>query len=542
VKPGAAQPAAAQPRPAANRVAVAVELVKTRKLAQAQLAAAGFATVDEVIDVVAKQFRLPRLELDSLNLEPDLATLVPKALAERHRIVPVFASPHEVSLATSDPTQIEVVDWLSRELKRTVTTVLATPAEIDRAIRRLYEPRATGPSLEVDINVSQEALQEATPIVNAVIIGALEQRASDIHVEATERDTIVRYRVDGALRLVETKPIEMHPAIVSRIKVIANLDISIRHLPQDGRIKLKHHGTDIDLRVSVLPTYWGEKVVCRVLDNKRAAMPLDELGFVASERAIFDRMISAPYGLLLVTGPTGSGKSTTLYAALNAVRSPDINIITVEDPVEYQIPGINQVQVNVKRGLTFAGALRSILRQDPDVVLVGEIRDHETGVIAAEAALTGHLVMSSLHTNDAVGSITRLTEMGIEPYLVAPSLVGVIAQRLVRRVCTQCAEPYQPDAEELEGLGLPDLPATVRFMKGRGCEACQKTGYKGRIAVRELLEVDDVIRAMIARGAGADELRVHTAASGFRTMRYAALRLLLSGTTSAREVLRVTRG
>jgi type IV pilus assembly protein PilB len=545
VKPSSATatpPAGVPVRTPASRAAAAVELVKGRKLSTAALSAAGFTSIDEVIDVVAKQFRLPRLELDTVALEPELANLVPRALAERHRIVPVFASAQELSLAVSDPTQIEVVDWLSRELKRTVTTVLATPSEIDRALRRLYEPKPTGSSLEVDVNVSQEALLEATPIVNGIIVGALEQRASDIHVEATERDTVVRYRVDGALRLVESRPIELHPAVVSRIKVLANLDISIRHIPQDGRIKLKHNGTDIDLRVSVLPTYWGEKVVCRVLDNKRAALPLDELGFTGQERAIFDRMISAPYGLLLVTGPTGSGKSTTLYAALNAVKSPDVNIVTVEDPVEYQIAGINQVQVNVKRGLTFSGALRSILRQDPDIVLVGEIRDHETGVIAAEAALTGHLVMSSLHTNDAVGSITRLTEMGIEPYLVAPSLVGVIAQRLMRRNCTSCSEPHRPDQSDLEALGLPDLPATVTFMRGRGCEVCQKTGYKGRIAVRELLEVTDTIRALIARGATADELRAHVDASGFRSMRFAALRLLLAGTTSAREVLRVTRG
>jgi type IV pilus assembly protein PilB len=545
VKPTSATatpPAGVPVRTPASRAAAAVELVKGRKLSTAALSAAGFTSIDEVIDVVAKQFRLPRLELDTIALEPELGNLVPRALAERHRIVPVFASAQELSLAVSDPTQIEVVDWLSRELKRTVTTVLATPSEIDRALRRLYEPKPTGSSLEVDVNVSQEALLEATPIVNGIIVGALEQGASDIHVEATERDTVVRYRVDGALRLVESRPIELHPAVVSRIKVLANLDISIRQIPQDGRIKLKHNGTDIDLRVSVLPTYWGEKVVCRVLDNKRAALPLDELGFTGQERAIFDRMISAPYGLLLVTGPTGSGKSTTLYAALNAVKTPDVNIVTVEDPVEYQIAGINQVQVNVKRGLTFSGALRSILRQDPDIVLVGEIRDHETGVIAAEAALTGHLVMSSLHTNDAVGSITRLTEMGIEPYLVAPSLVGVIAQRLVRRNCTHCSEPHRPEPVDLEGLGLPDLPANVTFMRGKGCEVCQKTGYKGRVAIRELLEVTDPIRAMIARGATADELRAHVDASGFRSMRFAALRLLLAGTTSAREVLRVTRG
>jgi type IV pilus assembly protein PilB len=329
--------------------------------------------------------------------------------------------------------------------------------------------------------------------------------------------------------------------VVSRIKVLANLDIAVHHVPQDGRIKIKHGKADVDLRVSILPTFWGEKVVCRVLDNRRAALPLDELGFSAEERAKFDRMIQSPHGLVLVTGPTGSGKSTTLYAALNAVRSPELNVVTVEDPVEYMLPGINQVQVNVKRGLTFAGSLRSILRQDPDVNLVGDIRDHETGVTAAEAALTGHLVLTSLHTNDALTAITRLTEMGVEPHLVAPSLVGVVAQRLVRRVCTECTERHVPDAAEIAALGLPELPADFYLVRGKGCSACHRTGYRGRIAVRELLEIDDTLRALIARGAGVDELRAHANANGFQSMRKAASRMLVTHQTSAREVLRVTR-
>jgi type II secretory ATPase GspE/PulE/Tfp pilus assembly ATPase PilB-like protein len=329
---------------------------------------------------------------------------------------------------------------------------------------------------------------------------------------------------------------------VSRIKVLANLDISIRHVPQDGRIKLPTGGGSIDLRVSVLPTYWGEKVVCRVLDNQRAVLSLDKLGFEAAHRRDFLRMAQSPHGLVLVTGPTGSGKSTTLYAALNAVMSPDVNVVTVEDPIEYQIQGINQVPVNPKRGLTFASALRSILRQDPDVILVGEIRDHETGVIAAEAALTGHLVMTSLHTNDAVGAITRLTEIGIPPYLVAPSLLGVVAQRLVRRVCTGCAEHYEPAADELEAVDLPNVPPGTTVVRGRGCEACHGSGYAGRFAVREVLQVTDKMRAQIARGATADQLSELADADGFKTMRFAALRAWLAGTTTTREVMRLTCG
>ncbi len=455
----------------------------------------------------------------------------------------MFVSPQELSVATTDPTQLELADWLARQLKRAVTFVVATPPEVDRAIRRLYDARSAGASrLDAEAEtVSHEALLAATPIVNNAIAGALEQRASDIHIEASEHDTTIRYRVDGALRTVEVRPIDLHAAVVSRIKVLANLDIATRHVPQDGRIKLRHGHADVDLRVSILPTYWGEKVVCRLLDNRRAALPLDEVGFSTDERAIFERMIQSPHGLLLVTGPTGSGKSTTLYAALNAVRSPELNVVTVEDPVEYQLPGINQVQVNAKRGLTFAGALRSILRQDPDVILVGEIRDHETGVTAAEAALTGHLVLSSLHTNDALSAVTRLTEMGIEPHLVAPSLLGVVAQRLVRRVCPGCLERHTPDAAEATTLGLPELPRGFELVRGRGCTACHRTGYRGRIAVRELLEIDDTMRVLIARGAGIDELRTHAVATGFRSMRLAALRLLVTHQTSAREVLRVTR-
>jgi len=524
----------------ASRAAQALELLRNRRLASTQLTAAGFQTVDEVLDVVAQQFRVARLDLDGLDLAPEIAALVPKAVAEKHRIVPVFASADEISICTYDPTQVALFDWLARELKRPVTVVVATPAEIDRAVRRLYEPRKA-PTLDETGDVSQEDLAAATGIVNAIIAGALQQKASDIHIEASEHAMMVRYRVDGVLRNVDQRPMELHPAVCSRMKVLAQLDISIRHVPQDGRIKLKGAGGDIDLRVSVLPTYWGEKIVCRVLDNAKAALPLDGLGFDRAQRVVFERMIRSPYGLVLVTGPTGSGKSTTLYSALNAVRSPEINVVTVEDPVEYQLPGINQVHVNPRRGLTFATALRSILRQDPDVVLVGEIRDHETGVIAAEAALTGHLVMASLHTNDAIGSITRLTEMGIEPYLIAPSLIGVVAQRLMRKVCAQCAESYAPDPDELGVLGLPELPAGVALVRGKGCSACHRTGYKGRVAVRELLELDDGLRALIARGATSEEMRAHVTATGWRGMRFAALKLLLQQQTTTREVLRVTR-
>ena len=535
-----AAPAAA-PATSVARATAALDLLRQRRLAPAALAAVGFQSVDQVLDLVATHFRVARLEIDTLDLPPALAERIPQAVAEKHRIVAVAETQYDITVATSDPTQIEIFDWLGRQLRRPVTTVLAGPGEIDRALRRLYQPRATAPADDPE-HLSQEALAEATPIVNAIFAGAVAQRASDIHVEPSERDVTVRYRVDGALRVVETRPIELHPAIVSRIKVLAQLDISIRHAPQDGRIKVRVGGGELDLRVSVLPTFWGEKVVCRLLDSTRAALPLDALGFEAAQRDAFRRMIEAPHGLVLVTGPTGSGKSTTLYAALNAVRSPEINVVTVEDPVEYQLPGINQVQVNPKRGVTFAGALRSILRQDPDVILVGEIRDHETGVIAAEAALTGHLVLSSLHTNDAIGAVMRLTELGVEPFLVAPSLVGVVAQRLLRKVCEHCAIAYVPDDAERLALGLPELPPGATLRRGEGCDRCHRTGHSGRLAVREVLAVDDTMRALIGAGATSAALAEHARGQGFRTMRFHALRLALQGVTSTREVLRMTRG
>ncbi len=519
---------------------VAVELLADRAPSLRSVTRAGFATVDHLYEAVAAQFKLPRLELDAVELSPELVELIPRELAEKHHIVPVFVDQQELSLAVSDPTQLAVFDWLARKLRRAVAIVIATPQEISRAQARLYAFRPVAPAVAAVEQVSKEDLAAASNVVNALIAGSIAQGASDIHIEATEHRTIVRYRVDGALREVDSRPIDLHAAVVSRIKVLAQLDIAIHHAPQDGRIKLQTATGDVDLRVSVLPTYWGEKVVCRILDNKRASLSLDALGFDPGHRKQLLAMANAPFGLVLVTGPTGSGKSTTLYSALNAIKNPDLNIITVEDPVEYQLAGINQVQVAPKRGLTFASALRSILRQDPDVILVGEIRDQETGQLAAEAALTGHLVLSSLHTNDALGSIMRLSELGVEPFLVAPSLLGVVSQRLIRSVCKACCQLRAPEAAELAALALPGVPAGTRIAQPIGCTACHRTGYSGRLAIREVLTVDDELRAMITRSASASEMRTAIIAKGFRTMRFHALRLWLAGQTSTREVIRAT--
>ena len=533
------------PRTAAQPPTALALLRQREAPGRAALAAAGLESLEACAQAVADGLKLPRLALEGVELGAELAQLLPRATAEKHRLLPVFSTPTEVTVATCDPTRLELFDWLERELKRRVLPVVSHGPELERAIARLYETvslTVVGEDEEpAPLAVSAQDIEEASQVVDRLIARAVELRASDLHLEASAQGTVVRMRVDGMLRQVETRPPELHNALVSRIKVLAGLDISERQAPQDGRIKLRRTRGDIDLRVSVLPTYYGEKVCCRILDNTRASLPLTELGFEPEALLRLERLVRAPYGLLLVTGPTGSGKSTTLYGALNAVRSPELNIVTVEDPVEYQLPGINQVQVNARRGMTFVGALRAILRQDPNVILVGEIRDRETGALAAEAALTGHLVLASLHTNDAPSAVTRLQEMGIEPYLLAPSLIGVLAQRLARRVCPECAERYLPDGAELETLGLPSLPAGVSFRRGRGCEACLHTGHKGRTAVRELLEVDGALRAAIGRGASSEELRRQGESTGFRGMRFEALRKLFAGEISSAEVLRLTR-
>jgi len=519
----------------------AIELVKRgRPPTSTELQALGFSSMDDLVQALADRLKVPKLRLTGLELAPALADVLPRAQAEKLRVIPVAASAEEVTLATDDATRMDVFDWLGKELHREIVVVVATPAEIDDALARLYRGGTAAPVVANDVDVAEvspEDIDRASDFVDRLMAQAIEAKASDLHVEAGAHGTVVRMRIDGVLRVVETRPKDPHVAIVSRIKVLAQLDIAQHHVPQDGRMKLR----GMDVRVSVLPTQHGEKVVCRILDSTRAARPLAMLDFEAEDLAIFLEMIRQPYGLLLVTGPTGSGKSTTLYGAINDIRSDEINIVTVEDPIEYQLPGINQVQVNAKRGLTFASALRSILRQDPNVVLVGEMRDRETGAIAAEAALTGHLVLSTLHTNDAAEAVTRLVEMGIEPHAFAPALVGVVAQRLLRRVCTECTERYRPDALEVATLGLSELPVGTTFARGRGCRACHGTGYRGRTAIREILPgSDSVPRAILARVSTA-EIREEASRHGFRNLRFAALRKLFAGVTTTAEVMRLTR-
>jgi type IV pilus assembly protein PilB len=377
-------------------------------------------------------------------------------------------------------------------------------------------------------------------LVDKILRLAVEDGASDIHVEPGENALMVRFRVDGILQKRFTFSMMMCAAIVSRLKIISELDISERQRPQDGRIHLRLRDSDLEFRVSVLPVHYGEKVVLRILDRKNVRVELKQLGLSKENLAVFDSLVRQPNGIVLVTGPTGSGKSTTLYAALNAINSIEKNIVTVEDPIEYQIPLINQVGVNAKRGLTFAGALRSFLRQDPDIIMVGEIRDPETGTIAAEAALTGHLVLSTLHTNDAPSTVTRLLEMGIPPFLMAPTLQGILAQRLVRRICVHCKEGYDPSPAELAEAQLQSLAGQIQFYRGRGCERCAGTGYKGRTGIHEVLKVDEKIRELIAERASVSLIRQAAMAKGFRELRFDGLKKVVAGLTTLDEVIRVT--
>jgi type II secretion system protein E len=386
------------------------------------------------------------------------------------------------------------------------------------------------------------AVAQEAPVIrlaNLVVLQAVRQSASDIHVEPQERVLRVRYRVDGVLSPVMSPPKHVHAALVSRLKIMAGMNIAERRVPQDGRIPLKVDNRDITLRVSTIPTTWGEKVVMRILDKQGALVGIERLGLQPEDRQRFDRIIGKPHGIILLTGPTGSGKTTSLYAMLNRLNRPEVNIITIEDPVEYPVPGIAQVQVNPKAGLTFAGGLRAFLRQDPDIIMVGEIRDEETGRIAIQAALTGHLVLSTLHTNDAPSAITRLVDMGIEPFLVSSSTIGVIAQRLVRVLCDRCKEPYTPPDELLDRLGLQGMLEPTTFYRAKGCQFCHQTGYRGRIGIFEVMTIDETLRDLIAKNATSVQIREAAIAGGMRMLQEDGLAKVLAGVTSLEEVLRV---
>ena len=509
----------------------------------------GYITENNIIEVLEFQLGVPHVELAGLVLAREVVATIPVALAERYQIIPVKKEGRRLTLAMVDPTNFFAIDDARMASGCEVEPVIAAEQEIMRAISQYY-----GVTELVEKAVNQLKPDEAVPmsqvqtaddapiigIVNSLFSQAVRERASDIHLEPQEKTLRVRFRIDGVLREVASFTRDIQAAIVSRIKISGGMDIAERRLPQDGRIKITEAGRDIDIRVSTLPTILGEKVVMRILDKQAVILDIGKLGFAPENLQIFRRLYTQAYGMILVTGPTGSGKTTTLYSTMGEINTISKNTITVEDPVEYRLDGINQVQVNPRAGLTFALGLRSILRQDPNIVMVGEIRDTETADIAIRAALTGHLVLSTLHTNDAPGAITRLLDMGIEPFLAASSILGVLAQRLVRCICHECKTSYTPAADSMERLFLGFTPdQSLQLQRGTGCAACGFTGYKGRMGIHEVMPVTTVIREMITRRASADEIALAAHKEGMLSMRQDGIAKALAGLTTAEEVMRV---
>ncbi|RAK21377.1 type IV pilus assembly protein PilB [Anoxybacillus vitaminiphilus] len=464
----------------------------------------GYITEQQLIEVLEFQLGIPHVSLYRYPIDPKLTNLVPKEFAKRHMVMPLKAEGDRLLVAMADPMDFFVIDDLRLSTGFHIETAIASKDDILRAINKYYD---IDESVEdflrmtpVPETVEEErVIEEDSPIVrlvNQILQLAVEQRASDIHIDPQETKILIRYRVDGVLRTDRALPKHMQSVLTARIKILANMDITEHRIPQDGRIKINLDFHPIDLRVSTLPTIYGEKIVMRVLDLGAALNDIHKLGFNKLNLQRFTELIEKPNGIVLITGPTGSGKSSTLYAALNHLNSEEVNIITIEDPVEYQLEGINQIQVNPNVGLTFAQGLRSILRQDPNIIMVGEIRDRETAEVAVRAALTGHLVLSTLHTNDALSTVTRLIDMGIEPFLVATSLNGVVSQRLVRRICRDCQQEQEPTKREIEIFAKRGLKIE-KLIRGRGCPMCNMTGYKGRIALHELLVMTDEMRRVI---------------------------------------------
>jgi type IV pilus assembly protein PilB len=507
--------------------------------------------VDErdLVRVLARSIGLEFVDLREITVDPAAASLVPENLAARYAAVPIAFDGDRLVVAMADPANVLAIDDIRAITGREVIPKVATRGDVEEAINRLASLNtsvtdlaelAAEDSLEAQDLPALEAIADEAPVVklvNMLITRASADRASDIHIEPTERDLRVRFRIDGVLHEIMRTPRSIVNAVVSRLKIMADIDIAERRRPQDGRINLRVGGRQLDLRVSTLPTIYGEKVVMRLLDTSNALLELEDLGFSPYTLERFETSYSKPYGTILVVGPTGSGKSTTLYATLNVLNKPETNIITIEDPVEYRLPGVNQVQVNRKAGLTFAAGLRSFLRQDPDVMLVGEIRDGETASIAIESALTGHLVLSTLHTNDAPSSVSRLIEMGVEPFLVGSALDSVLAQRLARRLCEHCKEPYEPSEQLVEQARWTTAPDTV--YRANGCKVCSHTGYRGRVAVHELMLVDEEIERLAVERVSTDRLARAAVEAGMRTLREDGMAKVSEGVTSFEEILRV---
>jgi general secretion pathway protein E len=511
---------------------------------------------------LASHYGLPFTDQLPHDADPsDWIGLLPINYAKRYQVLPVGRDGDAIVLAIADPRSLGAVDDVRLLLRRPIRVVVAPGAAIVDGINRAYD-MASGSASDLMDDLDEERLDlvateleeprdlldadDEAPIirlVNSLLFQAVKDRASDIHIEPFERDLTVRFRIDGVLYDIISPPKRFQPVIASRVKIMAGMNIAEKRLPQDGRIRIRLAGKDVDIRVSTVPTAFGERVVMRLLDRTATLLQLEELGLTGHKLDVVGHLIRQPHGIILVTGPTGSGKTTTLYAALSKINTTDKNIITIEDPIEYQLHGVGQIQVNPKIDLTFASGLRSILRQDPDVIMVGEIRDVETATIAIQAALTGHLVFSTLHTNDSCGAITRLLDMGIEPFLVSSSVIAVMAQRLVRRVCTGCREAYNPSLEEIRqlGLGADRFEGHTVYRTGPGCPECKRTGYRGRTGIHELLVVDDDVRNLVMKNSDAATIRRAATAKGMSTLREDGADKLGAGVTTADEVLRVTQ-
>jgi type IV pilus assembly protein PilB len=521
----------------------------------------GFISDGEITSFLSAQYRLPSINLEEYEIDSEIIKLLSKEICEKHRIFPVSRSGSALVVAMADPTNLNATDDVKFLTGFNVDPVVASETAVLAAIERYYN---AGPSLEEvmadfdlgeeeidfgaddeDVNVLElERASEDAPVVrlvNVILLNAIRKGASDIHVEPYEKKLRVRYRVDGVLHEEMTPPTKLKNAISSRIKIMSQLDIAERRLPQDGRIKLKlGKDREMDFRVSVLPSMWGEKIVLRLLDKSNLQLDMTKLGFDEKPLKDFKWAISQPWGMVLVTGPTGSGKTTTLYSALTDLNQPDVNISTAEDPVEYNLYGINQVQMHDEIGLNFAMALRAFLRQDPDIVMVGEIRDFETAEIAVKAALTGHLVLSTLHTNDAPATISRLLNMGVEPFLITASVNLVLAQRLARKICVDCRQPVHIEQDALRDLGFTEEQLHHTIYKGAGCNTCSGSGYKGRIALYEVMRFDESLKEMVLQGASSAELKAAAIKGGMNTLRISGIQKVIEGMTTTEEILRVT--
>ncbi|MFF2794320.1 GspE/PulE family protein [Lysinibacillus xylanilyticus] len=504
-------------------------------------------TEQQLIEVLEFQLGIPHIHLNQYSISPDLLQLVPAELAKRTNIIPIRREKNKLFIAMADPMDYFAIEEVRMATGCQIETSIAAKDDLYRTLTKYYDLQESMEAALLDIGATvaetqEEIEREDSPIVrlvNQIIANGVAQRASDIHFDPQETDLRVRYRVDGVLRTERSLPKHMQNIVLARIKIMGNLNITENRIPQDGRIKTNVNFKPVDIRLATLPTVYGEKVVMRILDLSSVANSIDKLGFTEKNEVLFRNMIANPNGILLITGPTGSGKSSTLYAALSNLNEEDVNIITVEDPVEYQLDGINQIQVKEEVGLTFAAGLRSILRQDPDIVMIGEIRDFETAQIAVRASLTGHLVLSTLHTNSAVESISRLQDMGIEPFLLSSSLVGIMAQRLVRRICRDCGENYTFTNRELEIMRSNGIEGVTHGRRGRGCPSCNQTGYRGRMAIHEILPIDRNIKEMILNRSSESVIRDYMKQKGYYTLLVDGLLKVAEGQTTTSEVLRV---